>query len=119
MKLRMNKAKRETIAAYITGASVLLLIFSFGYYIYLPISKIVRAEQILPFDKLFPLKEIFRPVWGFILSGILFFLSKKLRVATSRVAILYERLGPGTLLLIFLFSVWIFPLVFTFLMELF
>ena len=119
MKLNMNKAKRETIATYIFGASVLVLIFSFSYYLYLPISKMVRAEQVLPIKSLFPLNEIFRPFWGFIFSAILLFLSKKLRTDTSRFAILYERLGPGTLLLILLFSVWTFPLVFAFLIRLF
>jgi hypothetical protein len=119
MKLNIRKAKKETVATYIFGASVLILIFSFGYYIYLPISKIVRAEQILPIKSLFPLNEIFRPIWGFSFSAILLYISKKLKIDTSSVAILYERLGPGTLLLILLFSVWTFPLIFSFLIRLF
>ena len=118
MKLVMNKAKRETIATYISGVSILILISSFGYYIYLPISKLISYGQFLPIRNLFPVNEIFHPFLGFFLSGILFLLSKKLRNDTSRVAILYERLGPGTLLLILLFLVWTFPLVFSLFIKL-
>jgi len=70
MKLVMNKAKRETIATYISGASVLVLLFSFGYYIYLPISTIVNAGQILPIKQLFPANEIFRPFFVFSFKKI-------------------------------------------------
>ena len=111
----MNKAKRETVATFMCGASVLILIFSFGLYIYLPISKLVSSGHILPIKKLFPPNEVFSPFLGIFFSGVLFFLSKKLHNDKSRIALLYERLGPGTLLLILLFAVWVLPLLLYFL----
>ena len=118
MKLVIKKAKRATVASYVSGASVLVLIFSLGYYVYLPISKLVATGKFVSFRELFPFNDLFRPFLGFFLSAILLWLSNRLKDEGSLFAKWYERLSAGVLLSIFLIMFWIIAFVFDVAMEL-
>ncbi|MCJ8503141.1 hypothetical protein [Desulfatitalea alkaliphila] len=87
------------MADYLFGLSVLGLLFSFGWFIYLPISQLVQQKEFISLSDLFPLKLLFYPTLGFLTCGFLLYLSKTLKNQNSWASFKYERLGAGTLLL--------------------
>jgi len=119
MKLIMKKAKRETVATYISGVAMFIMLLNCGYYIYLPFSKIIAAGRILSFSDLYPRNQIFNPALWVLLCILLFLLSIKLKMGSSYASILYEKLGPGSLLLILLLAFWIIPPIITHLTYIF
>jgi hypothetical protein len=113
MGLVLNKAKRQTIADLINGAGIFGLVVTAGIYVYFPISKIIQSGNIGPIGELFPFnKALMAPFPVLALSGILFFISAKLKIDGTCFSNTYDKLGPGVLLLILIFSVWVvLPLV--------
>ena len=116
MGLVINKAKKETVADYIFGAGIIGILISLGFYIYLPISKIIQSGKIGSVEQLFPLnRSLLAPFLGIAISVLLFSISAKLKKEGTWFGNTYEKLRPGTLLLILLFSVWVaLPLLVTF-----
>ncbi len=113
MRLVLNKAKKETVADYIHGAGVFGILLTIGIYIYLPLSEIVRSGKIGSVDELFPLyKALSVSFTALALSALLLLVSAKLKKDGTWIANTYEKLGPGILLIILIFSVCvILPLV--------
>jgi len=113
MGLVINKAKKETVADYIFGAGIIGILISLGFYIYLPISKIMQSGKIGSVEQLFPLnRTLLAPFLGIAISVLLFSISAKLKKEGTWLANTYDKLRPGTLLLILLFNVWVaLPLV--------
>ena len=111
MGLVLNKAKRDTVAFCIWGFGILGVLINFGFFIYFPISKLIESGKFISFEQLFPLnKELLTPVPGLAICVLLFVISFKLKKDDTWIAKSYDKLGPGTLLLILLFSIWIvFP----------
>jgi len=109
----INKAKKETVADYIFGAGIIGILISVGFYIYLPISKIMQSGKIDSFKQLFPVNgALLAPFPVIAISVIFFSIAAKIKKEGTWVANTYDKLGPGTLLLILLFSVWVaLPLV--------
>jgi hypothetical protein len=113
MGLVMNKAKRRTMADLIHGAGIIGLLVVVGIYIYLPISKIIRSGSIGSIDEVFPFNSaLMAPLPVFALSILLFIISAKLKIDGTWFSNTYDKLGPGVLLLILIFIVWVvLPLV--------
>ena len=113
MGLVLNKARRETVSYCIFGAAMLVILASLGFYIYLPISQLIQSGKFISLEKLYPLnKKLLTPFPAIAFSVLLFIISSKLKKEETWIARTYERLGPGTLLLILLFIVWfILPLI--------
>ena len=108
--------KRETVADYMLGLSVLGIIMSLGWYIYIPISKLIEAGKFISFSHLVPSnKTLLFPFLWFAICGGAICLSRSLRQEKSWAAETYEKLGGGSLILILvsafftlqvLFSLW-------------
>jgi len=113
MGLVINKAKKETVADYIFGAGIIGILISVGFYTYLPISNIMRPGKIDSFKQIFPVNwTLLAPLPVIAISVIFFSISAKIKKEGTWVANTYDKLGPGTLLLILLSSVWVaLPLV--------
>ena len=113
MGLVLNKAKRQTVADFINGAGILGLLVAVSIYVYFPISRIIQSGKIGPIGELFPFNTaLMAPFPVLALSAILLFMSAKLKIDGTWFSKTYDKLGPGVLLLILLFSVWIvLPLV--------
>ena len=108
MGLVLNKAKRQTVADLISGTGILGFLVTIGIYIYLPVSKIIRLGQIGPIADLIPIDtSLLAPFPVLALSTLLVWVSVQLKQDSSWLTTTYEKLGPGTLLLILLFSVWV------------
>ena len=54
MGLVLKKAKKETIADFIFGVGILGILLSLGFYIYFPLSIIVKSGKISSVEQLFP-----------------------------------------------------------------
>ena len=108
MGLVLNKAKRETVSFCILGLAILGVFINLGFFIYLPISKLIESGKFISFEQLFPFnRKLLTPVPGISISLLLFLISFKLREDGTWISETYEKLSPQTLLLILLFSVWI------------
>ena len=109
----MNKAKKETVSAFVNGAGIFGLLITVGIFIYLPISEVIQSGNIGKIGELFPIKKVvLAPLPVLALSIILFFISAKLKIASSWFSKTYDKLSPGALLSILIFFVWVvMPLV--------
>ena len=108
MSLVLRKAKRQTVADLINGAGIFGLLITAGIYAYFPISRIIQSGNIGPISELFPYnKALIAPLPVLALSAILLLISAKLKIDGTWFSDKYEKLGPGVLLLILIFSVWI------------
>lgn len=108
MSLVLRKAKRQTVADLINGAGIFGLLITAGIYAYFSISRIIQSGNIGPISELFPYNKAFiAPLPVLALSAILFLISAKLKIDGTWFSDKYEKLGPGVLLLILIFSVWI------------
>ena len=80
MKLVINKAKKETVSDYIFGAGIIGILISVGFYIYLPISKIMQSGKIDSVEQLFPLnRTLLAPFLVIAISVFFFSISAKLK----------------------------------------
>ena len=113
MGLVLNKAKRQIVADFINGAGIIGLLVAAGIYVYLPILRIIRSGNIGSIGKLIPInKTLLAPFPIVALSVALFFISAKLKIDGTWFSNTYDKLGPGVLILILIFCVWIvLPLV--------
>jgi hypothetical protein len=108
MGLVLNKAKRQTVADLINGAGIIGLLVTIGIYVYLPISKIIKSEQMVSIADFFPIDtSLLASLPILSLSILLLFVSAKLKKDSSLLSTTYENLGPGNLLLVLLFFVWV------------
>ena len=113
MRLVLNKAKKETVADFIHGAGIIGVLVTIGIYVYIPISRIIQFGNINSIGELFPINiALLAPLPVLALSILLFLISANLKKGGTWFSNTYEKLGPGVLLLILLFSVWfVLPLV--------
>lgn len=97
MGLVIKKAKRDTVSYCVLGVGLIGIVtyLLFGPLIWFISSK--QREQI-PIS-VYP---------GLIIGALLIYISMQLKKDNSWIAKRYERLGPGTLLIILLISVWFF-----------
>jgi len=97
MGLVINKAKRDTISYCLLGLGTVGIAM---HLLIAPLIWFISSKQN---------NEIaFNPFPGFIVSALLIYISIRLKKENTWFSKTYERLGPGTLLIILLVSVWIF-----------
>lgn len=108
MRLVINKAKRETVSSCIFGFGILGVLINLGFFIYLPISNLVKSGKFISFKQLFPFdKELLTPVPGLVMCILFFVIAFKLKKDDTWISQSYDKLGPGTLILIMLLSIWV------------
>lgn len=100
MGLVINKMKRELMADYLFGLSVLVIIINLGWFIYLPISQLIETRGFISLSNIFPLKLLLYPILGFSVAGFSIYLSRELKNEDSWAGETYESLGAGTLLIL-------------------